>query len=144
MRILFLVRHYTYMRNFDSAVLELARRGHDVHVSADKWELLGGEQLIRRLAAESGGRLTFGWTKGRESGAWVEMARRLRLALDYLRFVDPLYDDTPHLRARARERAPHILLRLQRLPGKRRRMPTRSRMKTNSMMSWTRKMNERV
>ncbi len=51
MRILFLVRHYTYMRNFDSAVLELARRGHDVHVSADKWELLGGEQLIRRLAA---------------------------------------------------------------------------------------------
>ena len=117
MRILFLVRHYTYMRNFDSAVLELARRGHDVHVSADKWELLGGEQLMRRLAAESGGRLTFGWTKGRESGAWVEMARLLLLALDYLRFVDPLYDDTPHLRARARERAPHILLRLQRLPG---------------------------
>lgn len=117
MRILFLVRHYTYLRNFESAVLELARRGHDVHVSADRWELLGGEQLVRRLADESGGRITFGWTKGRESGAWVEMARRLRLALDYLRFVDPLYDDTPHLRARARERAPHMLLRLQRVPG---------------------------
>ncbi len=117
MRILFLVRHYTYLRNFESAVLELTRRGHDVHVSADKWELLGGDQLVRRLAAESGGRLTFGWTKGRDSGAWVEMTRRLRLALDYLRFVDPLYDDTPHLRARARERAPHMLLRLQRLPG---------------------------
>jgi hypothetical protein len=117
MRILFLVRHYTYLRNFESAVLELTRRGHDVHVSADKWELLGGEQLVRRLAAESGGRLTFGWTKGRGPGAWTELARRLRLALDYLRFVDPLYDDTPHLRARARERAPHIVLRLRRLPG---------------------------
>ena len=117
MRILFLVRHYAYLRNFESAVMELVRRGHDVHVSADRWELLGGEQLVRRLASESGGHLTFGWTKGRESGAWVEMARRLRLALDYLRFVDPLYDDTPHLRARARERAPHILLRLQRVPG---------------------------
>jgi hypothetical protein len=117
MRILFLVRHYTYMRNFESAVLELTRRGHQVHVSADKWELLGGEQLVHRLAVESSGRLTFGWTKGRTPGAWVEVTRRVRLALDYLRFVDPLYDDTPHLRARARERAPRMLLRLQRLPA---------------------------
>ncbi|MBM3777181.1 MAG: hypothetical protein FJW23_02935, partial [Acidimicrobiia bacterium] len=117
MRILFLVRHYAYLRNFESAVLELTRRGHEVHVSADKWELLGGEQLVGRLARESGGRLTYGWTRGREAGAWAEMARRLRLALDCLRFVDPLYDATPHLRARARERAPRMLLRLMRLPG---------------------------
>jgi hypothetical protein len=116
MRLLFLVRHYTYLRVFESAVLELTRRGHQVHVSADKWELLGGEQLVARMAAESGGRLTYGWTPARSSGAWYEMSRRIRLGLDYLRFLDARYDDTPHLRARARERAPHMLLRAFRLP----------------------------
>jgi hypothetical protein len=116
MKILFLVRHYTYLRNFDSAVLELARRGHDVHVSADRWELLGGEALVERIARESGGRVTYGWTNGRESGTWFEMARRLRLGLDYLRFIDPIYDETPHLRARARERVPHLIMRALRLP----------------------------
>ncbi len=116
MKILFLVRHYTYLRNFESAVGELARRGHQVHISADRWELLGGEKLVERLAAEHPGRITYGWTPGRESGAWFELARRLRLGLDYLRFVDARYDATPHLRARARARAPRILLRAMRLP----------------------------
>ena len=30
----------------------------------------------------------------------------IRLGTDYLRFLDPAYDSTPHLRARARERLP--------------------------------------
>ena len=116
MKVLFLVRHYTYLRNFDSVILELTRRGHHVHVSADRWELLGGERLVERLADESGGRVTYGWTPTPQSPAWQEMGRRIRLGLDHLRFLDPRYDNAPHLRARARERAPHMLLRAFRLP----------------------------
>ena len=41
---------------------------------------------------------------GRYAGAWAELARQLRLGLDYLRFLEPGYDETPHLR-RARPRA---------------------------------------
>ncbi len=32
MKILFLVRHYMYVRYFDAAVVDLARRGHQVHI----------------------------------------------------------------------------------------------------------------
>jgi hypothetical protein len=49
---------------------------------------------------------------GRHAGAWSELARRLRLGLDYLRFLDPRYAATPHLRTRARERAPRVVVRL--------------------------------
>jgi hypothetical protein len=49
---------------------------------------------------------------GRRAGAWSELARRLRLGLDYLRFLDARYDKTAHLRRRARDRAPRIVVRL--------------------------------
>ena len=49
---------------------------------------------------------------GRHAGAWAELARQLRLGLDYLRFLDPRYAETPHLRQRARERAPRLVVRL--------------------------------
>ena len=116
MKILFLVRHYMYVRYFESAVVELARRGHSVHISADKWELTGGQRLVERLAAEHPG-ITHGWTPGREHGAWREVALALRLAFDYLRFLDRRYDQTPHLRARAGERAPRAFRAMLKLPG---------------------------
>ncbi len=115
MKILFLVRHYMYVRYFESAVAELARRGHHIHISADKWELTGGQGLVERLA-EQHPTITIGWTPGREQGAWLELAKTLRLGLDYLRFLDPRYADTPHLRNRAAGRAPRALRGVLRLP----------------------------
>jgi hypothetical protein len=115
MTILFLARHFSYLRNFDSAIRELARRGHTIHLSADREESLGGRAMVERIAAEHPN-VTVGWTPARESGAWFELARKLRLGLDYLRFLDPRYDPTPHLRARARERAPLGVVSLAALP----------------------------
>jgi hypothetical protein len=46
------------------------------------------------------------------AGAWPELGRRLRLALDYLRYLDPRYAATPHLGDRARDRAPRVVVRL--------------------------------
>ncbi len=105
MKILFLARHFSYLRNFESAIGELAERGHQLHLSADKEESMGGTAMVERLAARYPG-ITVGWTPGRESGAWHELSRKLRLAVDYLRFLDPRYDDAPQLRGRARERTP--------------------------------------
>src|SRR6185369_10249039 len=53
----------------------------------------------------------------RTGGAWPELARRLRLGLDYLRYLDPRYDATPHLMTRARERAPRVVIWASGLPG---------------------------
>src|SRR5687768_16237470 len=75
MRILFLARHFSYLRNFDSAIRELATRGHQLHLSADREESLGGRAMVERIAADYRN-VTVGWTPGRESGAWYELAAR--------------------------------------------------------------------
>ena len=51
MKILFLARHFSYLRLFESAIAELAERGHAVHLSADREESLGGAAMVERLAA---------------------------------------------------------------------------------------------
>ena len=111
MKVLFFARHYSYLRLFESSIVELARRGHQVHLSADREESLGGRQMVERLAARHAG-ISLGVTPGRAPGPWTEFARRLRLGIDYLRYLDPRYADTPHLVARSRERAPRSIVRL--------------------------------
>ena len=51
MKILFLARHFSYLRNFESAIAELAERGHTLHLSADREESMGGAAMVERLAA---------------------------------------------------------------------------------------------
>jgi hypothetical protein len=115
MKILFLARHFSYLRNFESAICELAERGHALHLSADKEESMGGTAMVERLAARYP-KVTIGWTPGRESGAWYDLGRKLRLGIDSLRFLDPRYDSAPRLRGRSEERTPPVVRGLARLP----------------------------
>ena len=124
MKILFLARHYSYLRLFESSVAGLAERGHEVHLAAHREESMGGRQMVEALAAKYPG-VTLGNAPARRGGAWAELARRLRLGIDYLRYLDPRYDATPHLMTRARERAPSVVLWLSRWPGIRSGLPGR-------------------
>jgi hypothetical protein len=111
MKILFIARHYSYLRLFESAVSELAARGHEIVLAADREEAMGGRQMVEQIAAAYPNvRLTE--APGRHAGAWSELARDIRLGLDYLRFLDARYADAPHLRRRARDRAPQHVVRL--------------------------------
>ena len=116
MKLLFFARHWSYLRNYESAIEELAARGHDVHMATHVEETMGGRQMIERLVARYPDRLSTGTAPGRALGAWSELARRIRHALDYLRFLEPRYESTPHLSDRARERAPRAILAVLRLP----------------------------
>src|SRR6185503_20860743 len=118
MRILFLARHYSYLRLFESAIAGLAERGHELHLVAHREETMGGRGMVEALASRYPG-VTLDIAPGRTPGPWSELARRLRLGLDYLRYLDPRYDDTPHLMARARSRAPRFVVWLSGLPGMR-------------------------
>jgi hypothetical protein len=115
MKVLFLARHFSYLRNFDSAIRELARRGHVLHLSADREESMGGRDMVERIGRDFPG-VTVGWTPARDSGAWYELARKIRLGLDYLRFLEPRYAQTPHLATRARARAPLSVVSLAAMP----------------------------
>jgi len=105
-KILFLARHYTYFRNYESVIAALAARGHQLHLAAEREEDLGGREMVERLTQEHPG-VSLGWVPGR-GDAWGEFAIKLRMTIDYLRYLDPAYAGAPKLRARARERVPRI------------------------------------
>ena len=111
MKILVIARHYSYLRLFESAIEGLAARGHELTLAADREEAMGGRQMVERIAARYPN-VTLADVPNRHAGAWSELARRLRLGIDYFRFLDPRYAKTIHFRKRAADRAPRIVVRL--------------------------------
>jgi hypothetical protein len=111
LKILFIARHYSYLRLFESAVEALAARGHTITLAADREEAMGGRAMVERIAARYPN-VQLADAPGRRAGAWSELARRIRLGLDYLRFLDPRYTKALHFRKRAHDRAPRIVVRL--------------------------------
>ena len=99
MNILFAALHLGYFRNFESAIRELAGRGHHVHLAAEEAETFGGEALARRLGEELHGRVTWDVMPSLEHEPWFDAARRMRVALDYVRALEPRYPDKLRLRA---------------------------------------------
>ena len=89
MKVLFAALHHAYYRNFDSVVRELVARGHRVHLAAEEPESLGGQGLAERLAAESPGAVTWDLMPSLEHEPWFDAAQRCRVALDYVRVLDP-------------------------------------------------------
>lgn len=115
MRVLFIARHFTYFRNFDSVIEALAERGHAVHLAADREDALGGRKLVEGLAARHSS-VTVGYTPIRDWGRYRRVASALRLGLDYLRYSDPRFAAMPKIRKRAYDRTPVCILALARLP----------------------------
>ena len=114
MKYLFFARHFTYLRNFESVLRSLAERGHQVHIAAERDEEFGGRGMIDLLASEYPG-ITAGWAPER-TDRWYRLATKLRLTLDYLRYLEPAYESTPRLRERAVTRVPKLFLAALRLP----------------------------
>jgi hypothetical protein len=107
--ILFLGRRYSYFRNFESVLRDLAARGHAVHLAVERDD--GQRGIVERLAAEFPS-ITFGEAPLRAEDDWHWVASRLRLGFDYLRYQHALFDDAPKLRDRARERTPGAFVTL--------------------------------
>ena len=124
MKVLVCARHFGYLRNFESALDELARRGHKLHLVADREETSGGRQMVERLA-ERAHNVSVGWAPTRESDGWVNLATTVRLGQDYLRFLDRRFDRAPKLRQRAKERTAAAIVWLVERAGFRYR-PARS------------------
>ena len=112
MKALFCAQHFGYYRNFESAIRELARRGHAVHLSADEPDSLGGRALVERLAAECPG-VSWSFAPALDDEPWINTARKGRHALEYVRFLDPRGDASKY-RARAATRAPRLVRALAR------------------------------
>ena len=108
MKVVFSALHFASFRNFESVIQALAERGHHVHLMADETERFGGQALVERLAARYPD-VTWGWTPSPADEPWFPFAQKVRLALDYVRYLDPRYADAPKLRLRNIERTPRIV-----------------------------------
>jgi hypothetical protein len=108
MNIVWSALHFASFRNFESVVHALAERGHQVHLMADEPERFGGQALVEGLASQYPN-VTWGWTPSPAGEPWFPFAQKVRLALDYVRYLDPRYDDAPKLRLRNIERAPRVV-----------------------------------
>ena len=118
LRVLFSMGSFWYVRLFESVIRELAGRGHAVHLlgsgegkDSDRQWLGAAEALMADCPGVS-----IGWAPREIDDEWVDLRLMVHLGLDYLRFLEPAYRDTPALAARARSRTPRPLVTLAESP----------------------------
>ncbi len=114
MKILFSMRHPGALRNFGSTVEELARRGHQVHLTFLMRDKLADPRLLENLTATYA-TITHDWAEVSRT-AWLGMARAARSTADYLRYRAPEYRDAAALHERAADRVSPVVQAVSRLP----------------------------
>ncbi|MEQ1731276.1 MAG: hypothetical protein ABL982_23145, partial [Vicinamibacterales bacterium] len=116
MKILFYVSHFGFLRNFEPALRLLAQRGHSVHLLADRQDRLGGTRTIDNLTAAVPSAFTHSYVPSRKGDPFHLLSLKLRLSLDYWRYLEPRYDRAASLRARAARQAPDAAVKLAASP----------------------------
>jgi hypothetical protein len=114
MKILFSMRHSGALRNFASTVEELARRGHQIHLTFMTADKLADQRLLEALTSAFPA-ITHG--PGEVSRQrWLGLARAVRSTRDYLRYRAPEYRDAAALHDRAAGRVSPRVQTFARLP----------------------------
>jgi hypothetical protein len=113
MRVLLLLQYPGYLRYFDSVVSELVARGHEVRLIFDRIDkqtegLAALENAPEQVVVD---RQNF----PRRNDRWKPLAQALRGTVDYLRYLDPLYANSPYLRHRIDHLVPRPLGFLKRI-----------------------------
>jgi hypothetical protein len=116
MKILFSLGSFGFLRNFEPAVRLLAQHGHDLHLVADRKDNVGGIKTLELLERDYPARIRHSYARVQKDSHWQTLATRLRLTLDYWRYLHPRYDDSPSLRARGASQAPAIASTLASAP----------------------------
>lgn len=103
MKILFLMDSPEYLRFYDSAIEELAVRGHAVAIAVNS-------QRAKKPVGVEGldayaDRVTVLGVVPECRGMWSTVARSLRGTMDFIRFLHPTFAEAPALRARMKRKA---------------------------------------
>ena len=99
MTILFSMRNPGALRNFASTVEELARRGHQIHLTFLMRDKLAVPRLLETLTGTYPA-VTHDWAHVSRR-AWLGMARATRSTADYLRYCAPAYREAMALTERS-------------------------------------------
>jgi len=114
MKILFSMRHPGALRNYSSTVAELAKRGHQIHLTFMKRDKLADPRLLDVLTGTYPD-ITHDSAEVSQR-AWLGMARAIRSTADFLRYRTPEYRDAAALYERAAMRVSPAVQAFSRLP----------------------------
>jgi hypothetical protein len=109
MKILFSMRHFGFVRMYETVLRDLADRGHTVVVAGEQRQAPGTLRNVEELA-KAHPSIEWSHALTPTHDLWYDLARVVRLWLDYLRFFRPEYDAAPKLRARAEEQMPRAIV----------------------------------
>jgi hypothetical protein len=122
MRVLFVMRHGGYVRNFEWVIRLLRERSHDVVLGFERGRAKGmaeriergrgGFELPDRLRDEAGVEHELVPTR---DDRWRGLAFGLRQSVSYLRYLSPAYRDAGKLRDRWARGTPSAVVRLARV-----------------------------
>jgi hypothetical protein len=90
----------------------LSERGHHVRIAYAKVRGEGSAHPLSAVLDECPGVTAIELPQVDESSGWPELARRLRLAGNYLRYLEPPFRNAPKLRSRAAKDAPPLARRI--------------------------------
>jgi len=108
-QILFSVRNPSYIRHYESVIRLLIARGHRVRLAVERSKKEVWPSWVYALAAEYS-QLDIASSPSLNENRWFELSTRLRQGRFYLRFLDPTYRGMSALLARARSRAPRVVI----------------------------------
>jgi hypothetical protein len=124
-RILFVMRHGGYVRNFEWVLRLLAERSNQVELGFERGRAEGMAGRIKRgradfplperLRLETNDAVTYGTIPTRDD-RWRPLAFALRQSISYLRYLSPAYESAGKLRDRWARGTPRLVVRLSRLP----------------------------
>src|SRR3989338_7869749 len=104
MKIMFVMRHSGYMRNYHSTIKLLTERGHNIHLVFGKFHSTYSEEKIKDFLINLHN-VTFSLHPA-SNYFWYKFAVILRLFQNYLRFFDIRYREADKLRKRAESWVP--------------------------------------
>jgi hypothetical protein len=114
-RLLFVIKHPGYTRNFESTLATLAERGHEIHLAFEQTKKMPeADGIIARLH-ERHPAITSSVLPKAHRSAERAGTRAVRIAIDHLRYLEPRYADAGALRARVEAKVPPGFLRLARV-----------------------------
>ncbi len=106
-KVLFLMRHSGYIRNYDSALKELVTRGYDLKIVIGKINRMYPIERVEAFVNSVPG-LSY-CILSSSSSIWDGANKIVRRVQDYIRYLDPRYENAVKLKTRAELRIPVII-----------------------------------
>ncbi len=114
MNVLFVMQSPGYVRNYESVIKLILAKGHRLHLAFERPQKYG--EYVALLANEPNAKNLSTSATPKRKDRWTRLAVEIRSITDYVRYLDPRFNDAAGLRQRMEKKLPGYAAWLRRLP----------------------------